>query len=46
MGDRANIIVKENYHSNGVVLYTNWNGCKIHKLLKKVLHDRCDRGGG
>ena len=43
MGDRANIIVKENCHSNGVVLYTHLNGAEMHKVLKKVLTDCCDR---
>jgi hypothetical protein len=37
MGDRANIIVKENRDSHGVVLYTHWNGQRIHHTLKDAL---------
>jgi hypothetical protein len=43
MGDRANIIVKENRMSGGVVLYTHQNGHVIHKTLEEALAKGKDR---
>ena len=37
MGDRANVLVKENKDDNGVYLYTHWNGTKLPTTLQEAL---------
>lgn len=42
MGDRANVLVKQNDGDPGVYLYTHWNGTELPGTLKRAL-DRRER---
>jgi len=45
MGDRANILVKEDDKMSGIFLYTHWGGYKLPEVLKAALirgEDRWD----
>jgi hypothetical protein len=37
MGDRANVLVRDNYYTNGVYLYTHWGGYNLPKVLQNAL---------
>ena len=37
MGDRANVLVKDDLLDRGVFLYTHWEGYKLPKVLKEAL---------
>ncbi len=37
MGDRANILVKEDSNDNGVYLYTHWGGSELPVTLQNAL---------
>lgn len=37
MGDRANILVKEDDEDSGVWLYTHWHGTELPWILKEAL---------
>ena len=40
MGDRANILVKENDRDRGVYLYTHWQGTDLPGILRDALAKR------
>lgn len=40
MGDRANVLVKEDSEDNGVYLYTHWNGTELPTILQDALKKR------
>jgi len=37
MGDRANILVKEDEKNSGVYLYSHWNGTNLPRTLQRAL---------
>lgn len=44
MGDRGNIIVKQNPRESAIWLYSHWGGCELAQTLRRALarHQRWD----